>query len=114
MTAKWSTFLVHSPLFQQDRKETAQPKISCSSQEAYIPLSYPCSTGIRVRYKQLKLEILSKGNSAFVYKGSEIEVVLLFIAFSGFFSGLLAMSQVSEWGTGVYEVLMQQGPDLDP
>lgn len=43
-----------------------------------------------------------------------MEVALLLIALSGFFSGLLAMSQVSEWGTGVYEALAQQGPDLDP
>lgn len=91
-----------------------KPKISCSSQGAYIPLSHPCSTGIRVRYRQLKLEILSKGNSAFVYKCCEMEVALLFIALSGFFSGLLAMSQVSEWRTAVYEALIQQGPDLDP
>lgn len=50
----------HPIVSAQIERKLHKPKISCHSQGAYIPLSHPCSTGIRVRYRQLKSEILSK------------------------------------------------------
>lgn len=72
----------------QIERKLHKPKISCSSQGAYIPLSHPFSSGIRVRYR-LKLKILSKGNSAIVYKCCEMEVAFFLLPFQASSLGCL-------------------------